>query len=773
MGRIATQVVIDSKQAEIVLKRLDALTKLAEYSLSDLSNIAKTLGESMTISSDNANAFAQGLNEVATATEQADKVNKTYRQRIKEELREDRFRNRIARETRESIMGLAFAFSFLSGSIGDGGEKFKGFEKGLISGIFAMNAADFALFNLGASLEKAGGKFAGIGTFIGKYSNWIALAIGATVALTSAVSGFNDRLKKVNEQGIKNFTDELAKLGGTSPRFLKAALQQFDEFVIKMNEAKRMAGFISYGGKGSEGFQQFAQADITGQMARAGINQQLATELNYRKEIVQKIKDQIEEQSILLDYHKKVNEIILKNGNQYEVNRIKIEELTDQIEHFDKASLQTVEGAKKYQELIDQRAKLQKEINESQKTTDEKQADLVTKAKTEYELKKITTSQYLEILKTAHALTEDSKLRLAYESAISSLMDKELENFFALTREYEASGESEKELIKTLQSLRMENVTDEFERRKKAEEEDYKREIELIKARGVQAGELIEGEYTGKSGQALKNREELHQRRINQIELDRAMMIGKLRIDTIAKEKDQIIEKYKLEEFYQNQLFELSNKNDTEKQIHTLALAGIQMKKEKEIHALKMRNLDEYIEGIESIGEILNRAFGDRGNESMQKFFAALQSFMNTIRAFIKITESKEGGSIGDIFSLITNVLGFIAIGAQSGAIAKRGQPFIVGESGRELFIPSTPGVIIPNENTENLIDISRKGFALQSVQYFADNNGVIDELKRLRTDVQGLQLRNEVVLKEARDWQILLRRQMPNYKTWERKKYR
>ena len=54
----------------------------------------------------------------------------------------------------------------------------------------------------------------------------------------------------------------------------------------------------------------------------------------------------------------------------------------------------------------------------------------------------------------------------------------------------------------------------------------------------------------------------------------------------------------------------------------------------------------------------------------------------------------KSGGlDIGSIFNIGKKALGF----AEGGNI-RAGQPAIVGERGRELFIPQTSGTIVPNE---------------------------------------------------------------------------
>lgn len=77
-----------------------------------------------------------------------------------------------------------------------------------------------------------------------------------------------------------------------------------------------------------------------------------------------------------------------------------------------------------------------------------------------------------------------------------------------------------------------------------------------------------------------------------------------------------------------------------------------------------------------------------------------IQIILNTVlvQQFAKAMKSAMGGgggfSIGSVFS---NVLGSIFGKAEGGSV-KAGQAYTVGERGRELFIPSTNGTIVPNE---------------------------------------------------------------------------
>jgi len=115
------------------------------------------------------------------------------------------------------------------------------------------------------------------------------------------------------------------------------------------------------------------------------------------------------------------------------------------------------------------------------------------------------------------------------------------------------------------------------------------------------------------------------------------------------------------------------------------------------------------ISGIfDSMGGYVNQIFSDIGG--------SIGDILTNLSGSIGDIFSSIGGSLGDILSSVGNIFGgsggggggfdlgtLIDIGtmlfaAEGGAITA-GQPYVVGERGRELFIPSTNGTMIPNQD--------------------------------------------------------------------------
>ena len=99
---------------------------------------------------------------------------------------------------------------------------------------------------------------------------------------------------------------------------------------------------------------------------------------------------------------------------------------------------------------------------------------------------------------------------------------------------------------------------------------------------------------------------------------------------------------------------------------------------------------------IEKLTEIINK----RKEDSIQRQNSLLLrqiGYQTTLNA-LGSSSSGGGGGGGDIFSdVLGSVIGSI-FKAEGGAVTA-GTPYTVGERGRELFVPSTNGTIVPNQD--------------------------------------------------------------------------
>lgn len=108
-------------------------------------------------------------------------------------------------------------------------------------------------------------------------------------------------------------------------------------------------------------------------------------------------------------------------------------------------------------------------------------------------------------------------------------------------------------------------------------------------------------------------------------------------------------------------------------------------------------NLGSYVNDIftnisSSVGDIISSLSGSIGD-----IFSSIGSSLGDILGSVGNMFGGSGGGGGDFMSTLMDI-GTLLFAAEGGAVSA-GQPYVVGERGRELFIPSTNGTIVPNHD--------------------------------------------------------------------------
>jgi hypothetical protein len=104
------------------------------------------------------------------------------------------------------------------------------------------------------------------------------------------------------------------------------------------------------------------------------------------------------------------------------------------------------------------------------------------------------------------------------------------------------------------------------------------------------------------------------------------------------------------------------------------------------------------VDAAQEVGAILSNAFqdaileGEELDQVLQKLAKSLAS-----KAFDNIFSNLFGGTGGSGGGLLDGLFKMFAPGRAMGGSVSAGQPYTVGENGRELFVPTTPGRIVPN----------------------------------------------------------------------------
>lgn len=186
-GTLTARMIVDSTQAKQSLNNVNALLNVTKKN------------------------FVQLGRDASRATEELGVKTRTLTEDYRAFLREQRFQNRVMREGRDAVMGVAFAFMMLSNQGEDNSVIMERVSKGLMGFIAGMNAAEFSVFSLGRALSASTGLVAAFGRILQASAGWIGLVVGAGAALIGFFSQTKAEAKQAAEE-TKKYNEELNKL---------------------------------------------------------------------------------------------------------------------------------------------------------------------------------------------------------------------------------------------------------------------------------------------------------------------------------------------------------------------------------------------------------------------------------------------------------------------------------------------------------------------------------------------------------------------------------
>jgi hypothetical protein len=217
VGQLTAQMIIESQQGEESIKKIDGLSKLAVVSLKDLAMQMSKLGPSsggLYDASGQFKKFADGVNEGTDAVKKHGAAMGDGEQALRGFYREQRLQDRTIRESKDALLGMTFGIMAVTSGFGEGSAQAKKFQTSLITGIAAMQAAEFSAAGLSIAGRNAGGVFGSVAATLGKYSGVIGAVVGLGAGLYMFFSDTKDWAKIAAEQGLKKFSDELDTIAG-------------------------------------------------------------------------------------------------------------------------------------------------------------------------------------------------------------------------------------------------------------------------------------------------------------------------------------------------------------------------------------------------------------------------------------------------------------------------------------------------------------------------------------------------------------------------------
>ena len=211
------------------------------------------------------------------------------------------------------------------------------------------------------------------------------------------------------------------------------------------------------------------------------------------------------------------------------------------------------------------------------------------------------------------------------------------------------------------------NIQDRFAKQAAAEEARHKKRLEDINI-------LVDKDDDAAGHQQIRDRlleaERIqHEENVGKIGFEKADEIRALRISLIADEEEKVRQRYDLE-------IQQVQRTEKDQEIANLKVASLRKEQETEIAQIQIRNLDQVISNVNRLGEILHRAFGQSGDEFIQKMLAALQialQIAKTIEEANAAAAAGKGGldSPGSLISLATGALSILSLFQEGGPIGQ------------------------------------------------------------------------------------------------------
>ncbi|NOZ43156.1 MAG: tail tape measure protein, partial [Alphaproteobacteria bacterium] len=120
----------------------------------------------------------------------------------------------------------------------------------------------------------------------------------------------------------------------------------------------------------------------------------------------------------------------------------------------------------------------------------------------------------------------------------------------------------------------------------------------------------------------------------------------------------------------------------------------------------QLNNIEKDFAGLEAVAakttDSMSRIFDNfarSGELSFSRLKRTALSVLNDIaNSAIQSGLNSIFGSGGGIGGLLNNLVGSVLFGRAAGGTVGAGQPYLVGERGPELFVPATPGRIMPGQ---------------------------------------------------------------------------
>lgn len=416
------------------------------------------------------------IQDQARVTDNATKSWRSY-------LAEQRLQSRLARETMGAVTSIAYAMSFLDSTQTGTSESSKALSQAMLTGVVAMNGAEFSMVALGKAAEKLPGQFGAIGMGLSRIAGPAGITIGILAALTDYMARANAEGRKAEAEGIGKFIDRITSFSGKDLSLLQAAA----ETIRKVQAVAATPAGVTQMPFASGPLR--ALLSFTESIRKSPIGPGLTEEEQKYNAILDKIKDTIRERQVWMDLENEANKVIQDNGNEIQNINLELEQINEKLKS---GITKDIAG----NSLIERRVVLQRQLDKLLLTQEEMARRRTEELAHQVELEKATVEQLKEQMKIELSKSKDPARRRDLERGLFEL------------------GEQEKKMEEQRLAARQ-----------SAEERERERQREAINVLGdLELQQRVEAAKEGRA-RALETEEQRHQKVLADIEAAEAITL--------------------------------------------------------------------------------------------------------------------------------------------------------------------------------------------------------------------------------------------------------
>lgn len=409
---------VDLKTMQGQIKVAEGMVRTLKSNLRDLSSVKI-----------NANGEVSGGFDVLNdSMDRSNKKTASGTQLLRDFYREQRIQDRTTREASSAVIGFTVGLSTLI-STGEGSNRsVQAINKSLLTGITAMQGAEFASASLSIAGRNLSGSLGTVAHFLGENAGMIGAVVGVGTALIAFFNETDEAAKKAAEGGLADFEK---RMKGLVPKDQSAVVAQFqgikDALAQELNSLPVATIKFPYG-----------------KAQRDSYNAQLARQAKLREEIgitdiiLQKAIEVQKTEEGRLDTERRANEILNKYGTEVQKIDFQLVELNKKKEQGILLDADGVKIADKIEALEKRKKSLQQSTTESLKEQEEIN-DKIAKQKKEAgdvnaEIEKSAKTASVNFVKELQLLQLNSEEQLILLRTRSEAEKLEISRTFAMER---------------------------------------------------------------------------------------------------------------------------------------------------------------------------------------------------------------------------------------------------------------------------------------------------------------------------------------------------